>query len=268
MTVADFGQIPDDWCWQSIGEDEALEQWRHLTAWVGWLRGRYPIAEQLPGCWWRHSELVEELTAVWLAWHGAYTDPRGHPGAPADFHDRVLPSFLGRVRRWGVQCLDEHRPRPGTVYAANAVDDPQAFADFTADPYRIKDDSGPGRGWLDFLPLTAVNALIDEGFALPASGSPSPPLRIHHDYWLPTSTGYVRVSDPVLHRQLARTEARTRPAPTRPLQHTLTTFDAPDLAGAHDDHDDHDDGHEEGRVPEQVGDLDANIVTEPDDEHR
>jgi len=259
MSVADFGQVPDNWCWQSISEDEALEQWRHLAAWVGWLRGRYPIAEQLPGCWWRHSELVEELTAVWLAWHGAYTDPRGHPGAPVDFHDRVLPSFLGRVRRWGVQCLDEHRPRPATVYAANAVDDPQAFADFTADPYREDDDdTGPDQGWLDFLPLTAVNALIEEGVALPASGSPSAPLRIHRDYWLPTATGYVRVSDPVLHRQLARTEARTQQPPPPPPGDTLDAYDTIDLAG--NDHD--------TREPEQADGLDDPAATEPDDESR
>jgi len=223
MTVADFGQVPDNWCWQSIGEEEALEQWRHLAAWVGWLRGRYPIADQLPGCWWRHSELVEELTGMWLAWHAAYTDPRGHPTAPADFHDRLLPSFLARVRRWGVQCLAEHRSRPATVYASSAVDDPRAFADFTAHPYRGDDDGDdPGHGWLDFLPLSAVRALLDEGFALPTSPSPSCPLRIHRDYWLPTGGGYARVSDPVLHRQLARAEGRPQPpqpalAPLAPL---------------------------------------------------
>jgi hypothetical protein len=209
VTVADFGPAPANWCWQSIGEDEAFEQWRQLASWVGWLRCRYPIADQLPACWWRHSELVEELTAVWLAWHAAYTEPRGQLTAPVDFHDRVLPSFLPRVRRWGVQCLDEHRPRPASVYGNEAVDDPEAFADFTGDPCRGDLAGGePGRSRLDFLPLSAVRCLVDEGFAVACSPRASSAVRIHQDYWLPTGTGYARVSDPALQRQLRRDDAR------------------------------------------------------------
>jgi len=208
VTVADFGPAPANWCWQGIGEDEAFEQWRQLASWVGWLRRRYPIADQLPACWWRHSELVEELTAVWLAWHAAYTEPHGQLTAPADFHDRVLPSFLTRVRRWGVQCLDEHRPRPASVYGHEAVDDPEAFADFTGDPGLGDLTGGQTGGGLEFLPLSAVRCLVDEGFATALGPGSSSAVRIHQDYWLATGNGYARVSDPALHRQLRHDEAR------------------------------------------------------------
>ena len=63
--------------------------WTALADWVGWLRGRYPLANQVPLCWWRHPELVEELSALWLAWRDAYVE-RGAPlTAGADWHGAV-----------------------------------------------------------------------------------------------------------------------------------------------------------------------------------
>src|SRR5690349_12795256 len=63
------GAVPTAWCWRTLGEEGQTELWRQLTEWVVWLRGRYPLARKIPGCWADHPELVEELTALWLAWH-------------------------------------------------------------------------------------------------------------------------------------------------------------------------------------------------------
>jgi hypothetical protein len=210
VSVSDFGPAPRDWCWQSIDSDTASEQWRSLCSWVGWLRSRYPIADQLPACWWRHSELVEELTGLWLAWLAAYTEPQAPLTAPIDFHDRLLPSFLGRVRRWGIQCLDEHRPRPASVYGGTTVDDPDALADFIGDApgARRPDPDRGGPQWLDRLPVTAVRCLVDEGYARPMGDLDRSAVLIHHDYWLPTGRLFVRVRDGALHRQLAREDHR------------------------------------------------------------
>ena len=47
-----------------------------LRAWVAWIRHRYPLAKRVPACWAEHPEVVEELTALWLAWQQAYEDRR------------------------------------------------------------------------------------------------------------------------------------------------------------------------------------------------
>lgn len=105
------------WCWRDLSATDAEVLWRELGEWVGWLRSRYPIAEQLPPCWAEHSELVEELTALHVVWNAAYRDPQAHATASAEFHDRWLPGVLARVKAWGVYCGAEHRHRVPHVYA-------------------------------------------------------------------------------------------------------------------------------------------------------
>ena len=81
------GRTPTSWCWRSIGANGADELWHLLTDWVTWIRGRHPLARKIPPCWSDHPELVEELTALWLAWQHAYED-RDAPLTAADWHDR------------------------------------------------------------------------------------------------------------------------------------------------------------------------------------
>jgi hypothetical protein len=115
--------------WAQLTPTEAHRTWRTLAAWVGWLRGRYPLANQVPMCWWRHPELVEELTAVWLAWRDAYVEKGAPLTAGADWHARVLPEFLRRIGAggWNIACEVDHRPRVTSLYDARPVDDPDAF---------------------------------------------------------------------------------------------------------------------------------------------
>ena len=68
---------------------ELERTWTALAEWVGWLRGRYPLANQVPLCWWRHPELVEELSALWLAWRDAYVEQGAPLTAGADWHAPV-----------------------------------------------------------------------------------------------------------------------------------------------------------------------------------
>ncbi|MGI8769153.1 MAG: hypothetical protein ACR2I1_08650 [Propionibacteriaceae bacterium] len=119
------------WCWRSMDPSRTEQLWADLAGWVGWLRGRYPLAQVLPGCWWAHTELVEELTALYRAWLGAVAG--GTPGTynSVEWHDRWLPGTLARIRGWGAdRCATgrTHQPKPPDAYTPTPVDDPTAFA--------------------------------------------------------------------------------------------------------------------------------------------
>ena len=112
--------IPTAWCWRDLGPRAGEELWDQLTDWVDWVRSRYPLARKIPTCWVDHPEIVEELTALWLAWQAAYQDRNASLTAAADWHDRWLPGLLYRLEHgpFAVDCTNEHRPRPATAYAA------------------------------------------------------------------------------------------------------------------------------------------------------
>ena len=107
----DAVDVMTGWTWSAMGPMGAENLWRRLATWVGWLRGRYPLAEALPGCWWRHPELVEEITALHLAWRAAYSDPTASLSAPIDWHAHHLPAFLCPGEDLG-GALHRHPPRP------------------------------------------------------------------------------------------------------------------------------------------------------------
>ena len=106
--------LPPPWNWRALDREDAAALWQELADWVGWLCGRYPLADVLPQCWRRHPELVEELTAVYVAWQAAYELPGANPTAPAEWHDRWLPGLEHRlVHRWRTgRCIPAHTDRP------------------------------------------------------------------------------------------------------------------------------------------------------------
>lgn len=121
------------WCWRELGPQGAEALRRELTGWVRWLRSRYPLARRVPSCWADHPEIVEELTALWLAWQAAYTEPDASLTAAADWHDRWLPGFLYRLEHgaFALDCSISHRPRPSSAYAEAHASEP-AESDDTA----------------------------------------------------------------------------------------------------------------------------------------
>ena len=94
--------------------------WNQLTDWVGYLRSRYPLARKIPACWAEHPEIVEELTALWLAWQSAYQDRDAPLTAPADWHDRWLPasSTASSMGPSPPTAHPSHQRRPDSAYAA------------------------------------------------------------------------------------------------------------------------------------------------------
>ena len=110
------------WCWRNLGPRAGEELWDQLTEWVDWIRSRYPLARKVPACWADHPELLEELTALWLAWQAAYQDRDASLTAAADWHDRWLPGLLYRLEHgpFALDCANGHQPRPTTAYASKA----------------------------------------------------------------------------------------------------------------------------------------------------
>ena len=114
------GNRPAAWCWRDLGPLARTELMSQLESWTRWLRHRYPLARKIPGCWAEHSELVEELIALWLAWQQAYQEPHPPLTAAADWHDRWLPGLLNRLEHgpFALDCANAHAPRPAAVYSS------------------------------------------------------------------------------------------------------------------------------------------------------
>jgi len=85
--------IPFAWSAQSPDDEQLFLE--ALELWVGWLVGRYRLDHRLvPDCWPQHPELVEELSALHLAWEGSFAITAMHD-APLLWHER----FAGARQR-------------------------------------------------------------------------------------------------------------------------------------------------------------------------
>lgn len=59
-----------------------------LDLWVTWLAERYRLDHRVvPPCWSQHGELIEELSALQLAWQGAFS-ASAVADAPLNWHER------------------------------------------------------------------------------------------------------------------------------------------------------------------------------------
>ncbi|MCW2855543.1 MAG: hypothetical protein JWR52_1158 [Marmoricola sp.] len=112
--------FPTAWNWRTLGPKASEELWKQLSDWVTWIRHRYPLAKKIPRCWGQHPEVVEELTALWVAWQAAYEKHDGFLTAAADWHDRWLPGVLHRLEHgsFALDCAMHHQERPAGVYAS------------------------------------------------------------------------------------------------------------------------------------------------------
>jgi hypothetical protein len=93
-----------------LGDTEVL-----LTDLIGWMSRIYlryaDAARTLPACWLWHPEVVEELLWLRAAWLAAYTDPRAAVSQAADWHDRLRPGVVRRVKDYAGLCsIENHQP--------------------------------------------------------------------------------------------------------------------------------------------------------------
>lgn len=104
---------PSRFCWDSLDREAAQQLWAELVDWVGWFRVRYELATEVPGCWYRHGRMVEELTALMAAHRAAYDQANSADGdvqywpGMAGWHSQYLRPFLAHLGDLGVQGCDQ-----------------------------------------------------------------------------------------------------------------------------------------------------------------
>lgn len=123
---------PDPWCWPHLNPAAQTKLWAQLRGWVDWYNGRYGVTEssRIPGCWFRHPAVVEELTGLWVAWRGAYFG-HGEPNdSPAYWHERLLWPTMSRItsQAWGLgKCRGGHKEPVNIPYGPSTDPDFEQF---------------------------------------------------------------------------------------------------------------------------------------------
>lgn len=93
------------------GEDRAVA-WTLLVTWIDEvLKGRHPQEYRtLSDCWFRHPDVVDELSALRVSWLAIYRARQpALPTAALEWHDRALPGVMTRVRRTLGSCKQSHQ---------------------------------------------------------------------------------------------------------------------------------------------------------------
>lgn len=95
--------------WRLLSDDEAPAVWKELRAWVEWFVARYRVPEStVPACWWKHGQLVEELSALQAA-HAAAFDRSDAGFGPLGWHERLSLAVPRLTRAYAGGCSNGHR---------------------------------------------------------------------------------------------------------------------------------------------------------------
>lgn len=104
--------------WNLLTAEEAEGAWLELNQWVNWLRHTYGLPPAVvPPFWYRHPELLWELSALHTHWLCAY-DPEQNGSAPIGWH-RDFADTRQRLRDWVAGCgtrLETDRPTRQTSW--------------------------------------------------------------------------------------------------------------------------------------------------------
>lgn len=99
-------------CWATLTDIETEDALEELADWVNLTVERYALDHRtIPPCWDEHGALVEELSALRVAWFSAY-GITGRPEAPLEWHTHFA-AARQRLSDWASRtgCRpNEHRP--------------------------------------------------------------------------------------------------------------------------------------------------------------
>lgn len=87
-----------------------------LPDWVEWFNEMYEPTQRvnrIPACWREHPGLLAELSTLWWSWRVAFIGRQASATDAQNWHDRWLPGFQARMKRWtGSDCLaGHHKPK-------------------------------------------------------------------------------------------------------------------------------------------------------------
>lgn len=105
--------------WPLLSPEERAERWAQL---VGWLR--HTLLPRQPGfavalepghagrdataCWFRHPDVVDDLTVLYALWRAAYVEPSASALNAAEWLDRWVPTTRRRVTDALKGCTRDH----------------------------------------------------------------------------------------------------------------------------------------------------------------
>ncbi|MFK4600506.1 hypothetical protein [Streptomyces pristinaespiralis] len=79
MPAAADAPEPRRWVWAAMSPPDRRARLREMAVWVDWLRRTFELHNVIPHCWYRHSAVVEHLTALYVGWVRTYAGEQG-PG--------------------------------------------------------------------------------------------------------------------------------------------------------------------------------------------
>lgn len=96
--------------WRNLRDEDAVQAWSDLRDFVEWFCTRYEITSTMvPDCWYKHPNLVEELSALHTAHTVAFDEADGGWG-PIGWHERLTVA-MGRIRNaYSNTCRNGHAP--------------------------------------------------------------------------------------------------------------------------------------------------------------
>ena len=95
--------------WRTLTDQDAPTAWTRLREWVEWFVIRYRVPEStVPTCWWKHGQLVEELSALHTA-HTAAFDSSDAGFGPIGWHERLSLAMPRLTRAYAGGCSNGHR---------------------------------------------------------------------------------------------------------------------------------------------------------------
>lgn len=109
--------------WRTLTDDDAAAAWAELADWVDWFVQRYQYNTKIvPACWYKHGDLVEELSALHTAWQVSYSALDGGYG-PIGWHERLTVAIGRLASRYPSECTTGHsNPIKVTVATVGATD--------------------------------------------------------------------------------------------------------------------------------------------------
>lgn len=99
---------PDVISWRELVDADARAAWTELRAWVEWFTVRYHVSESVvPVCWYKHGDLVEELSALHIAHEAAFDESDAGFG-PIGWHERLNLAMPRLRQRYAGGCSRGH----------------------------------------------------------------------------------------------------------------------------------------------------------------